>query len=125
MRVLLDTHIFLWFLNGDKRLTSRALKHIDAADEVYVSAASVWEAAIKSGLGKLDAQAAVLAAEITSVGFLELPVRAAHSIALQNLPLWHRDPFDRMLLAQAISESLQLLTADVQLRRYSPLVLRA
>lgn len=125
MRVLLDTHIFLWFLSDDKRLKSRARNHIEAADEVYVSAASVWEAAIKTRLGKLNAQAAVLAAEIVGVGFLELSVRAAHAIALQTLPLLHRDPFDRMLVAQAISESLHLLTADVQLARYSSLVLRA
>ena len=78
MRVLLDTHIFLWFLSDDKRLKGRTRKHIESADEVYVSAASVWEAAIKSGLGKPDAQAVVLAAEIVSVGFFHYNSLAAN-----------------------------------------------
>lgn len=122
MRLLLDTHVFLWFLADAPDLTKKARREIEAAEDVFVSAASIWEIAIKVGLGKLKADVARVHAGIEASGFLELAVRGAHAAAVAGLPAHHRDPFDRLLVAQAISEPLGLLTADPQLSRYSSLV---
>lgn len=122
MRVLLDTHVFLWWLADSPRLSEAARRHIETADEVYVSSASLWEMAIKIRLGKLQADLAEVAAQITANGFVELPVLATHTLPLLALPDLHRDPFDRLLVAQAMSEPLHLLTADPVLAGYSPLV---
>jgi PIN domain nuclease of toxin-antitoxin system len=124
MRLLLDTHIYIWAVMDDEKLSSAARKLILDADQVMVSSASIWEAAIKSGLGKLDADIDLLLGEIEPSGFVELPVLAKHAAAVRTLPDLHRDPFDRLLLAQAISESLHLLTADHALSAYSSLVCR-
>lgn len=123
MRLLLDTHIFIWAVMDSRKLTKAARKIILDADEVFVSAASIWEASIKAGLGKLDVDVNLLAAEIESSGFIELPVRAIHGAAVRNLPDLHRDPFDRLLIAQALCEPLRFMTADVQLAAYSDLVI--
>jgi len=96
---------------------------MESADEVYVSAASIWEIAIKSRLGKLDADADELAAAIAASGFVELPVRSVHAAATHRLPMHHDDPFDRLLVAQAMSEPLRLLSADAILGRYTDLVI--
>jgi PIN domain nuclease of toxin-antitoxin system len=122
VRVLLDTQIYLWFLADSPKLKARARTAIQAADEVYVSAASIWEAAIKVSTGKLEVAAAHLQAGIDASGFVELPVRAIHAVAVASLPKHHRDPFDRMLIAQAMQEPLALFTADPLLSRYSELV---
>jgi PIN domain nuclease of toxin-antitoxin system len=122
MRLLLDTHIFLWVVADDKKLSRSARKLISEATEVFVSSASVWEAAIKIGLGKLDADLNQLVAAIEDSGFSELPVRAIHAAAVRDLPDIHRDPFDRLLIAQAICEPLRLLTADGHLAGYTDLV---
>ena len=122
MRILLDTHIYLWWLQDSPRLSVQARSNIESATEVYVSSASLWEAAIKIGIGKLDADITELAAHISLSGFIELPVIAKHSIQLARLPELHRDPFDRMLIAQAMCEPLRLITADQQLVSYSELV---
>jgi PIN domain nuclease of toxin-antitoxin system len=122
MRLLLDTQVFLWFLEDSRKLGKLPRKLIAEADEVVVSAASIWEAAIKAGIGKLDVSAENLVAGISASGFTELPVRASHGARVQSLPHHHRDPFDRLLIAQAISEPLQLITADALLRQYSELV---
>lgn len=122
MRLLLDTQIYLWFLADSKRLSRSARQEIAHADEVMVSAASIWEASIKIVLGKLEADTRALAEGIAASGFAELPIRAFHGVAAASLPDHHRDPFDRMLLAQAMTEPLYLLTADAVLARYSPLV---
>lgn len=95
---------------------------IAAADQVFVSAASNWEAAIKSGIGKLTVDIDQLIAEIVSNGFKALPVNMQHMAALARLPAIHKDPFDRLLVAQAISEPLRLLSADKILASYSDLV---
>ena len=95
---------------------------LDGAAEIYVSSASIWEAAIKSRLGKLEADVDALASAIAASGFLELPVSAKHAAAVARLPDFHGDPFDRLLIAQAISEPLRFLTADSVLRQYSDLV---
>ncbi|HSV18503.1 MAG TPA: type II toxin-antitoxin system VapC family toxin [Casimicrobiaceae bacterium] len=122
MNLLLDTHIFLWFLADSRRLSAGARGQIQRADTVFVSAASVWEAALKTALGKLDVSADDLVAGIVGSGFSELPVRARHAIRVSALPALHRDPFDRLLVAQAIDEQLRLLTADAMLAPYGELV---
>lgn len=122
MRILLDTHIYLWWLQDHPKLSALAREKIISATEVYVSSASIWEASIKIGIGKLEADIDVLAAQIAENGFLELAVSARHAAQLVRLPEIHRDPFDRILVAQAICEPLRLLTADAQVARYSELV---
>jgi PIN domain nuclease of toxin-antitoxin system len=123
MRLLLDTHIFLWVVSGSTSLSAAARAAIEAADEVYVSAASIWEIAIKARLGKILADPAELVNAIDASGFIELPVSAAHCAGISRLDLHHNDPFDRLLVAQAIAEPLKLLTADALLLRYSDVVM--
>ncbi|WP_434665918.1 type II toxin-antitoxin system VapC family toxin [Paraburkholderia sp. A3BS-1L] len=123
MRLLLDTHVFLWAVKDEPRLTKVARKLIADADEVYVSSVSIWEAAVKVGLGKLDVDIDLLVAEIEASGFSELPVRAVHAARVRGLPDILRDPFDRLLVAQALSEPLRLVTADGYLSKYTELVL--
>jgi PIN domain nuclease of toxin-antitoxin system len=122
MRVLLDTHLFLWAVDDSPRLTNAAKAAIESADEIYVSAASIWEAAIKARTGKLEVDSAELIAALDSSGFLELYVTAEHAAFVAKLPLHHRDPFDRLLIAQAMTEPLVLLTADASLAQYTDLV---
>ena len=123
MRLLLDTHIFLWAVAGAPLLKPDARRLIEDAEEVYVSAASIWEVAIKARLGKIEADVVELAAAIDASGFLELPVSAAHAAGVAHLDLHHNDPFDRLLVAQALAEPLRLLTADEVLAKYSDVVL--
>lgn len=122
MRILLDTHVYLWWLQDHPKLSKAARDRIVAASEVYVSSASIWEAAIKAGIGKLHADVKQLVIEIENSGFLELPISARHAAAVALLPDIHRDPFDRILVAQALCEPLRLLTADGKLSGYSELV---
>jgi PIN domain nuclease of toxin-antitoxin system len=123
MRLLLDTHIYLRWLEDSPALPASARKMIETAETVFISSASLWESAIKSGIGKLDVNQEELVSGIRESGFVELPVRSEHTVALLRLDNHHKDPFDRMLLAQAISEPLHLLTADSILARYSELVI--
>jgi len=122
MRILLDTHIYLWCLKDDRKLSHTARSLISQATEVYVSSVSIWEASIKARLGKLDVNINELVEAITLSGFLELPLTAKHTIKLDQLPDLHRDPFDRILIAQAISEPLKFVTCDAKLKAYSELV---
>lgn len=122
MNILLDTHIYLWWLCDDKSLSKQARALIKRADDVYISSASIWEAAIKIQLGKLTADINSLADAIVEEGFSELSIRASHAALTLTLPLHHRDPFDRILIAQAMSEPLRLITADRTLAIYSELV---
>ncbi len=122
MRLLLDTQIFLWCVNDDRRLTQAARALLSGATEIYVSSASIWEAAIKAKLGKLDVDVDALVSSIADSGFMDLPVTAKHAAAVGKLPDVHADPFDRLLIAQALSEPLRFLTADKLLCRYSDLV---
>lgn len=122
MRLLLDTHVFLWWLQDNPKLSKKARSIIVAASEVHISSASIWEASIKAGIGKLDIDADELVMEIANSGFKELPISAKHAAAVRCLPDVHRDPFDRILIAQAISEPLRFLTADSLLKSYSELV---
>ncbi len=123
MRLLLDTHIFLWAVTGNPMLKTSTRRLIESAERVYVSAASVWEIAIKSKLGKIDADADELVNAIDQSGFSELPVSAAHAAGVAKLALHHADPFDRLLVAQAVAEPLRFLTADPVLRPYSDLII--
>lgn len=122
MRLLLDTHVLLWVLSGAEELTPPTRQLIDAADEVFVSSASFWEIAIKTSTGKLAADPARLYAETSAVGFLPLNITPIHALAVSGLPRLHGDPFDRMLIAQAISEPLHLVTHDAVLTRYGAFV---
>jgi PIN domain nuclease of toxin-antitoxin system len=98
---------------------------IEGASEVFVSAASVWEAGIKAQLGKLQVDPKTLERQIGASGFWELPITVQHALVASALPRHHGDPFDRMLIAQALSEPLRLLTNDKQLPQYTDLVLMA
>jgi PIN domain nuclease of toxin-antitoxin system len=123
MRLLLDTHIFLWAVAGSRLLKPTARRLIEDADEVFVSAASIWEVAIKARLGRIQADPRELAAAIDSSGFVELSVSAVHASGVARLEPHHNDPFDRLLIAQALAEPLRLVTADDMLTRYSDVVL--
>lgn len=116
MRLLLDTHVFLWWVQ-DEPLAPEAGDAIAAAREVYLSAASVIEMAIKEAIGKLRVQGDPEEAAAAH-GFLPLPITLAHAKSLRHLPLHHRDPFDRLLVAQAMAEGLTLVSADGALGRY-------
>ncbi|MQA38266.1 type II toxin-antitoxin system VapC family toxin [Rugamonas aquatica] len=122
MRLLLDTHILLWCLQGSRKLSKPARARIGASREVFVSSVSIWEIAIKNGSGKLTIDMSQLASEITYAGMLELKISHIHAARVRHLPGIHRDPFDRMLVAQAMCESMKLLTADRVLADYSELV---
>lgn len=124
MRVLLDTQVLLWFLADSPRLPRAARVLIEDAKEVFISAASVWEASIKIGAGKLSVRREDLLSGIQGSGFTPLPVKIDHAAYVATLPHHHRDPFDRMLVTQAILETLRLLTADEFLSRYSELVVQ-
>lgn len=122
MRLLLDTHVFLWCAKDDRKLSKSARSKIQHATEVYVSSASIWEAAIKIKLNKLEADIDALVAAISDCGFSELSVTCQHAAEVTRLADFHRDPFDRILIAQATIEPLILLTADSLLLPYSKLV---
>lgn len=122
MRVLLDTHVFLWCVTDSRKLKASARKLLAAADAAYVSSASIWEIAIKASIGKIEADADQLAQAIETSGFHELPISAAHAARVARLPRHHSDPFDRLLLAQALSEPLIFFTADEALRAYGEFV---
>jgi PIN domain nuclease of toxin-antitoxin system len=118
VRLLLDTHAFLWFVTGDEQLGRRALEAEES--EPLLSAASVWEMAIKAGLGPLTLPATVeeYVAEKLEEGHAILPVEWPHAAAVEQLPLHHRNPFDRLLAAQSLVEKLPLVTADPVFRKY-------
>ena len=123
MRLLLDTHIFLWSVLGSARLPKRAKAAIQDAEEVFVSAASLWEIAIKRRLGRLDGDPQELLRAIPESGFLELPITGRHAVQVEQLPSHHNDPFARILIAQAMVEPLRLVTSDAKLSLYTDLVL--
>lgn len=118
MRLLLDTQVLLWWLDGDRRLGADAVARIEQDEtDVYVSAATAWEIAVKRAAGKLVAPFDV-AAELEAEGFLPLGITVEHGVAAGGLPLHHTDPFDRMLVAQAQTEGMWLVTADAAIQRY-------
>ena len=120
MKLLLDTHILLWWLNDDEKLPEKAHQMISHADNaIYVSHISLWEIQIKVLAGKLHADLKAIIEQLPVNNFQELPSGVDHIIALSQLPSYHQDPFDRMLIAQAISEPLHLLTHDKNVSLYS------
>lgn len=124
MKLLIDTHLLLWWLAGGVRLPRRARGFLaDASNQVFSSAASVWEVSIKTALGKIEADPNEMLVALRSGGFEELPVTGRHASAVMRLPAHHRDPFDRMLVAQSLVESLVLLTDDRVLSQYGATVI--
>ena len=121
---LLDTQILLWMDRRPEKISRRLRASLDAGFEIYFSAASAWEVAIKRSLGKLSI-AHPLTALTERFGFLELPVTAHYAEIAAELPLHHRDPFDRMIVAQAMEEGLILVTADRRLASYDLRILQA
>ncbi|CAN5126811.1 type II toxin-antitoxin system VapC family toxin [soil metagenome] len=118
MRILLDTHVLLWWLLDDPQLGPRVRAKIaDGRNEVFVSSVTVAEIAIKRALGKLPGPHGLLTS-LTEEGFQELPLLSTHASALETLPQHHRDPFDRMLIAQALTESMTFATYDAVALRY-------
>ena len=124
MRLLLDTQVFIWSVMDSPKLGRKARGLMREASEVYVSAASIWEIAIKARLGKIDADPQVMAGAIGESGFIELPVGSRHAAGVASLPLHHNDPFDRLLVSQAMLEPLRLVTADPMVERYTDLAVR-
>ncbi|MFJ1253780.1 type II toxin-antitoxin system VapC family toxin [Cupriavidus sp. CuC1] len=121
MKLLLDTHLLLWASGAPERLSGTARALLEAADnELFFSAASLWEIAIKRGLGRADfqADARLLRRGLLDNGYSELPVASEHAVAIDGLPPIHKDPFDRILVAQATIEGITLLTADALVGQY-------
>ena len=125
MRLLLDTHLLVWWF-VDRRISQRATELIrDPANQLYASAASVWEVAIKAALGKIEVKPDALLAGLRDGGFQELAVSSRHAAQAGLLPMHHRDPFDRLLVSQSLCESMSLLTDDRVLAVYGPAVIVA
>lgn len=121
MKLLLDTQLLLWAADRPERLTRTARKLLgDPANELLFSAASMWEIAIKSRLGRDDfrVEPRQMRRGLLDNGYVELPITSQHAVSIDGLPPLHKDPFDRLLLAQALTEGITLLTSDAQLARY-------
>jgi len=124
MRILLDTHLMLWWLAGDRRLPKQAGELIsDSDNQVYVSAASVWEVAIKSALGRIEGDVTEIEAGLEPSGLLQLPINGKHAAHVSKLPPYHQDPFDRILVAQSLVEPMRLLTHDRRLENYGEIII--
>ena len=117
MSLLLDTHVALWAISGDPTLGAEFLERLRPAPDIYLSPVSLWEITVKQSIGKL-AGPPDLAEHVQGMGFRELPVTHEHVIAAGRLPFHHRDPFDRMLVAQAVTEGLTLASRDASIARY-------
>ncbi len=125
MRLLLDTHILLWALDTPERLPCLLREQLESSEtEVYFSAASIWEIAIKSALGKVNFHYSPnqIADGARMTGFVEIPISSEHAAGVARLPLHHADPFDRLLVAQALAMPARFVTADATLIVYSELV---
>jgi PIN domain nuclease of toxin-antitoxin system len=121
MKLLLDTHILIWWLGDDSKLSSPEIALIANPDNlVFVSAATCWEITVKKMIGKLDAPDD-LSAALAANDFIELPITVQHTQSLYQLPPHHNDPFDRIMIAQAISEKLTFMTRDSKILLYSEL----
>jgi PIN domain nuclease of toxin-antitoxin system len=120
VRLLLDTHVVLWWVSGDRKLSKGLRATIASTDNaIAVSAATFWELALKQQLGRVDVDLTRLQAAVAADGFDELPVEIAHTLRLQALPDLHRDPFDRLLIAQSIETASRLVTRDEQILAYA------
>lgn len=118
--VLLDTHTLIWFMFDDSKLSDKALSIIKSEDKVFISIASLWELAIKQSLGKLDLDCSIqdVVDELRKANISVLPIEPKHLDCLKALPFIHRDPFDRLLIAQATSETMALVTKDSIIPQY-------
>ena len=124
MRLLLDTHVVLWCLTDDPYLKSDARDLVrDPDNAVFVSAASVWEMAIKRALGRLEIYLTKLSAALETMGFASLAISHQHALSVAQLPPYHNDPFDRMLVAQCLHEGMRLITHDAAVARYGTALL--
>ena len=123
MRLLLDTNTLLWALTNGPRIDPVRELLLADENEVFVSTVSWWEIAIKTNIGKLDANLAELRVSAQESGFLELPLLGSHVQMLATLSRYHNDPFDHMLVAQAMAEPMRLITGDGVLAKYTPLVI--
>src|SRR5690349_9256469 len=123
MRALIDTHVFLWWITSDMRLSALAKSLIgDPTNTIYVSAASGWEIATKAALGKLllpDTADRYVPKQLSANDFTSLPMTMEHSLATFGLPFHHRDPFDRILVAQAIIEGMPIISGDALIAQYA------
>jgi PIN domain nuclease of toxin-antitoxin system len=117
VRLLLDTDVALWGLAGDDALSDEILDRLRHDPDIYLSSVTIWEITIKQTAGKLSGPAD-LAERVRDMGFRELPVTRTHAIVAGRLPMHHRDPFDRMLVAQATVEGLTFATRDTEINRY-------
>lgn len=122
MRLLLDTNVLLWTLAGSPKIQPVSQLILAPESEVFVSTASLWEIAIKIGIGRLTADLTEIRQAVAASGFFELSIRGEHVETIATLPMHHKDPFDRMIVAQAITEPMRLLSGDRQLAVYSELV---
>jgi len=121
VKLLLDTQLLLWAAGATERLSAEALGLLNNAEnDLLFSAASIWEVAIKNSLGRDDFQVdpRLLRRGLLDNGYTELPIASQHAVGIDSLPWLHKDPFDRLLLAQALSEGITLVTADAQLAQY-------
>jgi len=121
VKLLIDTQLLLWAAGQPERLSARAKRELnDPGNELLFSAASIWEITIKTSLGRDDfrVEPRVLRRALLDNGYVELPVTSEHAVSVDTLPPIHKDPFDRLLLAQALVEGITLLTADAELARY-------
>jgi PIN domain nuclease of toxin-antitoxin system len=123
MRLLLDTHVFLWFIMGSPLLSAEARALIeDERNRKFISVASLWEIAIKSSIGKLSLSAPfdqLIPQQLSSNGFELLPIELTHLATLTTLPFHHRDPFDRLLIAQAVAEKMRVVSSDSAFDSYT------
>ena len=123
MRLLLDTHVAIWWLAGDRRLSALTRRAIDNADDAFLSAVSLWEIFVKEDSGRLELPLGFV--DALRDDFVELPLTFEHALEGRALPPLHRDPFDRMLVAQALAERLTIVTSDATIPRYGVPVLAA
>jgi PIN domain nuclease of toxin-antitoxin system len=124
VRILIDTHLLLWALAAPAKL-SAAARQLIAKSDVYVSSVSIWEISIKAALGKLSARSSDVLAAVEPAGFSMLAISGEHAAHVAELPVHHRDPFDRLLVAQAAIEPMRLLTNDGVLLAYGSFVIIA
>ncbi|MGQ0764674.1 MAG: type II toxin-antitoxin system VapC family toxin [Gemmatimonadota bacterium] len=127
MKLLLDTQLLLWAAGETKRLSPKARRLLnDPRNELLFSAASIWEIAIKNSLGRADfrVEPRLLRRGLLDNGYIELPITSEHAVGIDSLPPFHRDPFDRLLLAHALSEGIVLVTTDAQVAAYPGTVRR-
>jgi PIN domain nuclease of toxin-antitoxin system len=120
INLLLDTHAFIWYSENDPKLSEVLKTEIETANRVYLSIASLWEIAIKLSIGKLSLRSNYESIEdsLEPAGITLLPISFADTVRVMNLPLYHRDPFDRILIAQAIDRSLILVSCDAAFSQY-------